>query len=173
MTEPLTQEERASLDKKLKSVKIPYHVVKDADGVLTEEERKLLLSELKSIFAYTGIMLPQSVTLEDGTVIKLKDLVWGLISKPDLSDEEVVAARQLAELLNRRIEDNRALIERFDVTEAEAEKLFFLTAGMLRAVMELRGLGVREREEEYAKIARERHIDDAKKLLDFFRTVTE
>jgi hypothetical protein len=172
MTDPLTPEERASLDKKLKGVKVPYHVVKDADGLLTEEERKLLLSELKSIFAYTGIMLPQSVTLDDGTVVKLKDLVWGLISKPDLSDEEVVAARQLAELLNRRIDDNRALIERFDMTEAEAEKLFFLTAGLLRAVMELRGLGVRDREEEYAKIARERHIDDAKKILAFFKEVT-
>jgi hypothetical protein len=172
MTEPMTPEEKASLDKKLKGVRIPYHVVKEADGNLTEEERKLLLAELKSIFAYTGIMLPQTVTLDDGAVIKLKELVWSLISKPELTDVEVVAARQLAEILSRRAEDNRALIERFDITEEEAEKLFFLTAGLMRAIMELRGLGVKEREEEYAKIARERHIDDARKILDFFKTLS-
>jgi hypothetical protein len=171
MVEELTPKDRSSLEKKLKGVKIPYHVVDKADGVLTNDERKHLLLSLKGVFAYMGIMLPQSLTLDDGTVLKLKDLVWGLIAKKDLTDEEVVAARELANILNKRIEDNRALIDRYDVTEEQAEKLYFLTAGLLRAVMELRGLGMRDREEEYAKIARERHVDDAKKILAFFRDV--
>ena len=171
MTEELTSKERASLEKKLKEVKIPYHVVDKVDGILTDDERKHLLLSLKGIFAYMGIMLPQSITLDDGTVLKLKDLVWGLISKKDLTDDEVVAARELANILNKRIEDNRALIERYDISEQQAEKLYFLTAGLLRAVMELRGLGMRDREEEYAKIAREHNIKDAKKILAFFREV--
>ena len=172
MVEELTPKEKASLDAKLKMVEIPYHVVKQADGDLTEEERKELLRELKSLFAFTGIIVPGRIELEDGSKIKLKDLIWNLISKPELSDEEVVAARQLASMLDKVAEHNRSLIERYNISESEAEKLFFLTAGLLRAVMELRGLGTKDREDEYAKMARERHIDDAKKILAFFKDVT-
>ena len=165
MVEELTPSDRTTL------VKIPYHVVDKVDGILTVDERKHLLLSLKGIFAYMGIMLPQSITLDDGTVLKLKDLVWGLIASKHLTDDEVVAARGLANILSRRIEDNRALIERYDITEEQAEKLYFLTAGLLRAVMELRGLGLHDREDEYARIAKERHIDDARKILAFFKTV--
>ena len=171
MVDELTPSDRTALEKKLKNVRIPYHVVDKVDGVLTDDERKHLLLSLKGMFAYMGIMLPQSLTLDDGTVLKLKDLVWGLIAKKDLTDDEVVAARELANILNKRIEDNRALIERYDITEEQAEKLYFLTAGLLRAVMELRGLGMHDREEEYSRIARERHVDDARKLLAFFKAI--
>ena len=171
MTEELTPEEKAALEKKLKHIKIPYHVVAKADGVLTDEERKNLLLSLKSIFAYTGIMLPTKIRLEDGTKVKLKELVWGLFSKKELTDEEVVAARQLAAMLEKGAERNQDLIDKYEITEEQAEKLYFLTAGMLRAVMELRGLGMKDRESEYAQIAKERRIDDAKKLLAFFKEV--
>jgi hypothetical protein len=171
MPEELTKQEREELAKKLRNVKVPYDILEDDNNVFTEEERKELLASMKSIFAYTGCMIPQAITLDEGTTIRLKELVWDLMSKKDLPDEEVVAARQLADILNKRAEHNKVIIERYNLTDDEAEKLYFLTCGLLRAVMELRGLGNREREDEYARMARERRIDDAKKILAFFKSV--
>ena len=171
MPHEMSEEERKDLLKKLRKVKVPYHILEDKDDYFDDDERKELLDNMKSIFAYTGCMIPQSIELDDGSKVQLKDLVWGLLSKPKLSDEEVVAARQLANLLARKAEHHRAMIEDYDLTEVEAEKLYFLTCGILRAVMELRGLGSKEREDEYARMARERKIDDAKKILAFFKEV--
>jgi len=167
----MSEEERKELAKKLRWVKVPYHVLEDQDDIFDDDERKELLGNMKSIFAYTGCMIPQAITLNDGTKMRLKDLVWDLMSKEELTDEEVVAARQLADMLDRRADHNRSIIENYDLTEVQAEKLYFLTCGLIRAVMELRGLGSKEREDEYMRMARERKIDDAKKLLAFFKKV--
>jgi hypothetical protein len=171
MPEEMSEEERKELARKLRRVKIPYHIVEDPDGVFTEEERKQLIASLRSIFAYMGCIIPPRIVLEDGTKMDLKGLVWDLLSKKDLTDEEVVAARHLANILDRRAETNREIIERYELTEEQAEKLYFLTCGILRAVMELRGLGDKDREDDYAKMARERKIDDAKKLLAFLKKI--
>lgn len=171
MVEELTPEERKDLDKKLRKVKIPYHIFDRLDGVLEVEEREEMLGLLHGLFAYTGCFLPREVILDDGTKVPLKDLLWDLMSREDLTDEEVVAARQLADLLDRRVHENRELIEKYDISEEQAEKVYFQTCGLVRAIMELRGLGDKNKEDEYARMARERRLDDAKKLLAFFKDV--
>lgn len=170
MVERLTPEQRKDLERKLSKVKVPFKVL-EHDDVFSDEERKELLGMMKSLFAYTGCIVPPTVILDDGTKVDLKRLVWDLLSKDPLTDEEVVAARQLADLLDRRADQNERLIAEYDLTEDQAERLYFQTCGILRAVMELRGLGRKEKEDEYARIARERRVDDAKKLMAFFKKV--
>ena len=157
---------REEIVRKVRDVMIPYNLVDMNDGVFTDKERTTLLNSLKSIFAYTGCAVPDQVTLEDGTQIGLRDLMWKLLERKDPDDETVAYARALASILERQVETNKKMIETYDLTDEEAEALYFEACGLMRAIMDLKGYGGQFSEDDVEMAMKKAKMGDAKRLLE-------
>jgi len=157
------------LDAKLKNIEIPYHVLDYKDKTFTDVERRYLERQLRSMFAYVGCMTPGEVEV-NGVVIPLRDIIWTLITKKELSEDEINQARALSRALERRIRYDRELIKEYELNDEEAEKLYFEACGLIRAVVSLReieGEGGRDIKEE----VRDKKIEDAKRILELVERI--
>lgn len=160
---------REEIARKVRDVMIPFNLVNLNDGVFTDKERATLLNSLKSIFAYTGCAVPDQVTLEDGTQIDLRDLMWRLLERKDPDEETVAYARALARILEGRVETNKKMIETYDLTDEEAEALYFEACGLMRAIMDLKGYGGQFSEDDVQMAMKKAKMGDAKRLLEFIK----
>jgi hypothetical protein len=149
---------------------IPYRLLEYDDGKFTEKERLELLRMLTGLMVYTGCAVPYEVELRDGTVIPLKQIVWTLITKKEHTADELAAAQELANILKHRAKLNKKALKQYDLSDEEAEKIFFEACGLLRAVMLLKGLSNKD-DSEITESMRKQKIRDARKLLDFLESI--
>ncbi len=132
----------------------------------TPEERRRILARIHSLFYWVGVLVPEEELIED-TRIPLRDIVYNFISKENPTEEEIQGALALAKVLEKKAHELEEKIKEGDITKAEARKLFEETAGLLRAVDDLRHakgdvLEVRTK----ALMAK---IDDEKRWLEFVK----
>ena len=158
-----------TLYEKLKNVKVPYHILNYSDDRFTPEERKYIEKQLRSMFAFVGCTIPNSI-IEDNVEIPLNDFIWRLLTKERLSQEELSVAKQLMILLHQKIEHNKRLIHEYNLTDEEAEKLYFEACGMLKALVTLRELD-HNRNQTMMDSIKDEKIKDAKRLLDLINKI--
>ncbi len=57
------------------------------EKIITELERSKLLSSLHKHLVWCGEEIPESITI-DGKKMPLHDIIWGLVKKPLLSEDD-------------------------------------------------------------------------------------
>jgi len=159
----------SSLDEKLKDVKIPYHILDYSDNRFTEEERKYLERQLRSMFAFIGCAVPERIVYQ-GAEIPVRDTVWKLLTKDELTQQERVIAEELVSIMDRKVKENQAIIEKYALSDEEAEKLYFEACGMLKAIVSLRSLE-KDRTAGIEELTKEEKIKDAKRLLELLEKI--
>ena len=159
-----------SLDEKLKDVKIPYHIIDYSDNRFTEDERKYLGRQLRSMFAFVGCAVPDRV-VADGVEFPLQEIIWRLLSKEKLSETDLAVARELVPVLERKLKDNRGIIETYSLTDEEAEKVYFEACGLLKAIVTLRSLDSNKQNIGLAQKVQEEKVSDARRLLELLRRI--
>lgn len=160
----------SELHKKLRKVEIPYHVLDYADGKFTEEERKYLERQLRSVFAFVGCQVPNTVTLEK-VELPLREIVWRLLTAKELSGDEVTWTKELVRLLNKRVIDDKKMIEEYSLSDEEAEKLYFEACGLIKAIVSLRGLWDGTTSREMTEQIRAEKVDDARRVLELLKRI--
>jgi len=59
-----------------------------AGGKLTREERERLVRKLSLLLEWVGVWVPDEIIL-DGKKVHLHDIVWNIINKKDMTDDEL------------------------------------------------------------------------------------
>lgn len=139
------------------------------DGVLTQDERRKILSRLRSAFAEVGARVPDTVEL-NGARVPLRDTVLGYLERESLSGEELERVEALCDALEDRVAEAERGIREGDIDEATAVGLMREALGILRALSHLRRL----RDPERRRLAREvvmSRVEDERRWLRFVKRV--
>jgi hypothetical protein len=148
---------------------------KNASGnYITDEERRQLLSALHSRLFWVGQYIPDYVEFE-GETYPLHNYVWELIQKDELSEAEKSRIEKYIEILSvKEMKDERDL-EGKSLTSEESKKLYHETAGLLRAIADLKEIesgtfkqNTKRFQEQFAS----QRIKDAKLWLEFIKKVS-
>jgi hypothetical protein len=139
------------------------------DDTLSEWERKQLLAALHARLFWVGEEIPYSVDIR-GKKCKLHELVWKLINKDKLTDEDIGHIDKYIAFLREKEQEDETKLKTEKLTKDEAKALFNETGGILRAIMDLRDIEegtVKEKEKEFHDIFSKERVAEARKWLRF------
>ncbi len=134
---------------------------------LSVSEREKLLHGLHGYLAWVGAEIPDVFEI-DGTEIPLHELVWRLINKKELTEAETAGIESLIRALEAKEACDETALAKEAVTREEAENLYKEASGLLRAIMDLKGIenGAHPDEDIRRKLL-QKTISDARGLLKF------
>lgn len=136
-------------------------------GRLSVNEREKLLHGLHGYLAWVGAEIPDVFEI-DGTEIPLHELVWRLINKKELTEAETAGIESLIRALEEKEACDETALARETITREEAECLYKEASGLLRAIIDLKGIenGAHPDKDVRRKILQKK-ISDARGLLKF------
>lgn len=137
--------------------------------LITKRERAKLLNSLHRYVFWVGEKIPEKVEI-DGKTIMLHEFIWEMINKTELSDEDKEHIERYITLLSKKEQEYKTYLETAEITPENAKKIFNKTAGLLRAIMDLKELEKgprREEERHFHQRLVERKVAEAKELISF------
>jgi len=138
---------------------------------ITPEERKILELRLHRMLVWVGVMTPFEFEL-GGKKLPLHEIVWDLLAKECLSEEEKEDVRKLIWVLSRHEKADEEVLHNNDITIEEARKVFREAAGLLRAIMSLKSMVGSKNRCTTRHTASRRRLEDAKNWLAFLKQIT-
>lgn len=142
---------------------------------ITNEERRQMLSALHSRLFWVGQHIPDYVEFE-GETYPLHNYVWELIQKDELSPAEKSRIDKCIEIISaKEIKDEKELEEK-SLTSEEARRLYHETAGLLRAITDLKEIesgAFKENTKHFQEQFANERIKDAKLWLEFIKKVSK
>jgi hypothetical protein len=142
---------------------------------ITDEERRQLLSSLHSRLFWVGQYIPHNVEIE-GNNYPLHNYVWELIQKETLTEAEKASIDKCIEIISAKEKEDEKELEDKSLTHEEAKALYHETAGLLRAIMDLREIEdgtLRENTKRFQEQFVNRRIKDAKLWLEFIKKISK
>lgn len=143
----------------------------DANRPITPEERRRLELRLHRMLVWVGVLTPFEFEL-GGRVVPLHDIVWDLLAKECLTEEEKEDVRRLIYRLQAHARVNEDFLHNNQLTVAEADVIFKETRGLLRAILSLKSLVGRKDVCTLKTRASQRRVDEARYWLGFLRQIT-
>lgn len=142
---------------------------------VTDEERKQLLSALHCRLFWVGQHIPDYVEFE-GKKYPLHNYVWELIQKENLTQDEKSRIDKCIDIISAREEEDEKKLEEKPLTEEEAKSLYHETAGLLRAIMDLKEIesgALKESTKRFQEKFNEQRVRDAKLWLEFIKNASK
>lgn len=139
--------------------------------LITERERSQLLAELRARLFWVGEKIPSFVEV-NGKKCKLHDLVWALINKETISDDEKNQIERYIAVLKEKERADELALQTKEMTHEEAKKLFDETAGLLRAIMDLREIEdgtSKDYEKQFHDTFSTQRTEEIRRWLDFLK----
>lgn len=138
---------------------------------ITDKERRLIELKLHRLLIWVGIMTP--VVFEWGDrKLPLHDIVWDLMSKECLTEEEKTWVRKLIWKLTAHVKVDEDILHNKKITMDEAKAIYTETAGLIRAIISLKGIICRKDYCPVRNTVNIRRVDDAQYWLNFLRQIT-
>jgi hypothetical protein len=141
-------------------------------GQLTEEERRHLEGKLTRLLEWVGVWVPDEVVLDDKKV-PLHDVIWSMIRKDHLDDNDLELLLSLEKKLNRKFNDDLENIQHRDSTEDQAISDYCEAIGLLRAIVTLKDVEKNEEKDkdkdELIQRMRNNTLEQSKYWLDFLK----
>jgi len=144
---------------------------KDAQRPITPEERRRLELRLHRMLVWVGVLTPFEFEL-GGKVVPLHDIVWDLLAKDCLTDEEKEYVRKLIYRLQKHESFDEEVLHKSQLTVAEADVIFKEASGLLRAILSLKSLVGRKDTCALKTRANQRRLEEAKYWLGFLKQIT-
>jgi len=142
---------------------------------ITEEERRQLLSALHSRLFWAGQHIPDYVEIE-GKTYPLHNYVWELIQREKLTESEKSQIDKCIDIISEKeIEDEKELEEK-PLTQEQAKALYHETAGLLRAIMDLKEIetgALKESSKRFQEQFVSQRVRDARLWLEFINKVSK
>ncbi len=146
-----------------------------SEKYITDEERRQLLSALHSRLFWVGQYIPDNVEFE-GETYPLHNYVWELIQKDELSPAEKSRIDKCIEIISAKEKKDEKELEERSLTSEEASKLYHETAGLLRAIADLKEIEsgtLKQNTKRFQEQFVSQRIKDAKLWLEFIKEVSK
>lgn len=142
---------------------------------ITDTERKQLLSALHCRLFWVGQHIPDYVEFE-GKRYPLHNYVWELIQKENLTPGEKSRIDKCIDIISAKEEEDERKLEEKPLTEEEAKSLYHETAGLLRAIMDLKEIengDLKENTKHFQEKFNDQRVKDAKLWLEFIKNASK
>lgn len=148
---------------------------KISEEYLTDRERSQLLSALHSRLFWVGQYIPDYVEFE-GENYPLHKYVWELVQKDELSPAEKSRIDKFIEIISEKEKKDEEELEERSLTSEEARKLYHETAGLLRAITDLKEIesgDYKENTKRFQEKFANQRVKDARLWLEFLNKVSK
>jgi len=125
---------------------------------ITDRERNSLLNSLHRRLFWVGEQIPRKIKL-DGKEVNLHEVVWEIVNKKRYTSEDLENIQIFLDMLNEKEKECERYLEEGDLTYREAKDIYNDTAGLMRAIMDLRELTEPSKRES---VAQTKHTCDVK-----------
>ncbi|AKB18783.1 MULTISPECIES: DUF5788 family protein [unclassified Methanosarcina] len=142
---------------------------------ITDAERKQLLSALHSRLFWVGQRIPDYVEIK-GEKHPLHNYVWGLIQKENLTASEKSQIDKCIDIISEKEKEDEKELEEAPLTEEKAKSLYHETAGLLRAITDLRDIesgALKESSKRFQEQFINQRVRDARLWLEFIKNVSK
>lgn len=142
---------------------------------ITDAERKQLLSALHCRLFWVGQHIPDYVEFE-GERYPLHNYVWEMIQKENLTEEEKSRIDKCIDIISAKEEEDEKELEEKPLTREQAQSLYHETAGLLRAIMDLKEVesgAFKESTKRFQEQFLNQRVRDAKLWLEFIKKVSK
>ncbi|HII80947.1 MAG TPA: methyl-accepting chemotaxis protein [Methanosarcina sp.] len=142
---------------------------------ITDAERKQLLSTLHSRLFWVGQRIPDYMEFK-GKRYPLHNYVWQMIKKDTLTPEEKSLINKCIDIISAKEKENEKELEEKPLTVEEAKSLYHETAGLLRAIMDLKEIesgALKESTKRFQEQFIGQRVKDAKLWLEFIKKVSK
>jgi hypothetical protein len=142
---------------------------------IIDEERRQLLTALHSRLFWVGQYIPNNIEV-GGKNCHLHDYVWELIQKETITQTEKASIDKCIEIISTKEKEDEKELEGQSLTQDEAKALYHETAGLLRAIMDLKEIEdgtLKENTKHFQEQFGEQRVKDAKLWLEFIKKVSK
>jgi hypothetical protein len=142
---------------------------------ITDAERKQLLSALHCRLFWVGQRIPDYIEFE-GEKYPLHNYVWELIQKDTLTEKDKSQIDKCIDIISEKEKKDEKKLEEKPLTEKEARSLYHETAGLLRAVVDLKQIesgALKESSKRFQEQFVNQRVKDAKLWLEFIKNVSK
>ncbi|MEA1984184.1 MAG: DUF5788 family protein [Euryarchaeota archaeon] len=140
------------------------------EEVITELERSKLLSSLHKHLVWCGEDIPDKIEIE-GEIMPLHKIIWDLVTKPHLSEDDEKTIDEYIVLLSEKEQQCETHLKDSVLSSEDAKTIFNRTAGLLRAIMDLKELehypDRDDRPHEFHRMHLKRKVEEAKQWANF------
>jgi hypothetical protein len=136
---------------------------------ITDEERRQLLNALHSRLFWVGQYIPDKIEIE-GKNYPLHKYVWELIKKETLTQAEKNSIDKCIDIISAKEKEDEKELEEKSLTAEEAKNLYHETAGLLRAITDLKEIEdgtLKENAKHFQEIFVNQRVKDARLWLEF------
>ncbi|RQW79300.1 MAG: hypothetical protein EHM14_09130 [Methanothrix sp.] len=177
----------------------PSQCVSVIGNCLSDEERAKLIANLHRVLVWVGVKVPEECRIDQKTLdeemerhhqterdlppeihmhkteneaeVDLNHIIWRLINESEITEEERLQIEELIDLLQKEEKLDEDKLREQKMTREQAKKLFNETAGVIRALLDLKDLlKKKERSDEVHEQIRHK-VFDAKRWNDFMEKV--
>jgi hypothetical protein len=142
---------------------------------ITDAERKQLLSALHSRLFWVGQHIPDYIEVE-GETYPLHNYVWELIQKDNLTADEKSRIDKCIDIISTKEKKDEKELEEKPLTQEQAKSLYHETAGLLRAITDLKEIesgALKESTKRFQEQFVNQRVRDAKLWLEFIKNVSK
>jgi hypothetical protein len=139
--------------------------------LITPEERRRLELKLHRMLVWVGVLTPFEFEMGHKKV-PLHDIVWDLLAKDCLTDDEKEYVNKLIDKLKKHERVDEEVLHRNELTVGEANDIFREASGLLRAVISLKSLVGRKDTCAVKTRANKRRLEEAKYWLNFLKQIS-
>ncbi len=155
---------------------VDQYAVETGDGtvqqrLITPEERRKLELKLHRMLVWVGVLTPFEFEL-GGKKVPLHDIVWDLLAKDCLTDDEKEYVSKLIDKLQKHEKVDEEVLHTHKLTVGEADEIFREAAGLLRAILSLKSLVGRKDVCPVKTRVSKRRLEEAKYWLGFLKQIT-
>ena len=137
----------------------------DARNLLTPDERAKMLARIHSLVYWVGMLIPDHELLGDSE-IDLREVVYDLTNKEELTEEDVARINELISLLKQKEHELEKKLAHDPLSVEAAKGLLEEICGLLKAIDELRTVESPEKA-EFRKQEVLSRVEDAKRWQKF------
>lgn len=141
----------------------------DARRLLSPDDRAKMLARIHSLVYWVGMLIPERELLGDSE-IDLREVVYDLTNKDDLSKEDIEKVHELISLLKDKERGLETRLAHDPMNVETAKDLLEETCGLLRAIDELRSVESIEKA-EFRKQEIMNRVEDAKRWQKFVEAI--
>ena len=141
----------------------------DARKLLTNDDRAKMIARIHSLVYWVGMLIPEQEKLGD-TEIELREVVYDLTTKEQLTPEDVARVNELIAQLKQKEKSLEQSLAHDRMTLETAQGLLEEICGLLRAIDELRSVETPEKA-EFRKEQVLSKIEDAKRWQKFVESI--
>lgn len=139
--------------------------------LITPEERKALELKLHRLLVWVGVLTPFEFEL-GGKMVPLHEIVWDLLAKDCLTEDEKEYVRKLIDRLQAHEKVDEEVLHNNRLTADDAEEVFAEAAGLMRAILSLKSLVGQKDVCAIKGSSNRRRLEDARYWLDFLKQIS-